>query len=168
MKITTNASKVISKLQKYSDGIESKLRKLMEKLADAGLSTAIQEYGKAQYDGTKSDYPEGPRWVSDNRLEIAYSGSTILFIEFGTGVHYASDSHPQADEFGYTRGGYGHHLGKLDSWRYVGDPGTNGEKDEAHPGFIKTYGNPANKPMYLASKEMRDKVIEIAREVFHG
>lgn len=168
MRITTNASKIISKLQKYANGIDARMRTFIEKLGAIGLQEASMRYGQAQYDGTKSDYPEGPRWVGENTLEIAYSGSTILFIEFGTGVHYASDSHPQADEFGYTRGGYGHHLGKLDSWRYVGDPGTNGEKDEAHPGFIKTQGNPANKPMYLASKEMRDKVIEIAREVFNG
>lgn len=73
--------------------------------------------------------------------DISATGKSITFIEFGAGVHYAAEGHPKAGDFGFTRGGYGYHLGKLDSWRYSGNPGTNGEviTDGKHQGEVKTY-----------------------------
>lgn len=165
MKITTNVAEVIRQLKAYEKSLEDRLHDLMDRLAQIGINTANTRYMQAQYDGSKDDYPTGPAWISDTTLEIGYEGSTILFIEFGTGVHY-SEQHELASEFGYTRGGYGYHLGKLDSWRYIGDPGTNGEPDEKHPGYIRTHGNPPNRVMYQASKDMQEQILKIAKEVF--
>ena len=83
-------------------------------------------------------------------------------------MHYAAEGHPKAGDFGFTRGGYGYHLGKLDSWRYSGNPGTNGEviTDGKHQGEVKTYGNPANRALYDSAKEMREQITKIAEEVF--
>lgn len=167
MTITTNAAQVIKQLKAYAQNLDAKMHTLMEKLAEVGLDVANTRYATAQYDGLPSDEPIGPTWVGDDTLEIGYSGSTILFIEFGTGVTY-TEQHPLAGEFGYERGGYGYHLGKLSSWRYVGSPGTNGQPDPDHPGWIRTEGNPPNRVLYDASKEMRTKIQEIAKEVFHS
>ena len=167
MTITTNAAKVAKQLKAYSNGLEQKMKTFMGKLAEVGLDVANTRYATAQYDGLPSDEPIGPTWVGDDTLEIGYSGPTILFIEFGTGVTY-TDQHELAAAFGYTRGGYHHGLGKLSSWRYIGPKGTNGKESETHPGWTETQGNPPNRVVYSASKEMRTKIQEIAKEVFHS
>ena len=60
-------------------------------------------------------------------------------------------------------------MGKRHSWYYYGDPGTNGvlgkvTKDGKQA--VMTHGNPAAMPMYYATTEMRDNLVDIAREVF--
>ena len=106
--------------------------------------------------------------VKNTRYGISASGNAITFIEFGSGVHYAGQAHPKAGEFGFNRGGYGYHLGRFDSWRYSGNPGTNGEviTEGAHKGEVKTQGNPANRALYDSAKEMREQITKIAKEVF--
>ena len=103
-----------------------------------------------------------------NKAAVVAIGSSVLFIEFGTGVKYP-DSHPEAGKFGFEHGGYGHHLGRLEKgWRYQGDPGTNGEviATGKHAGEIHTYGNPANMSMYYTVRELEEKFEEIARRVY--
>jgi len=164
----TGLSETIQHLEEYQKRIEDKQHTLLEKLAEIGIDTATVRFSQAQYDGVKDvDVPKDPEWVSDNTLQISAVGSTVSFIEFGTGVHY-TESHPKAGEFGAIRGGYGHGLGKLDSWRYKGEPGTNGEliTEGKHTGEILTHGNPPARAMYDAGKEMRAKIQEIAKEVY--
>jgi len=167
MRITISGlDKTINHLKKYSERLSEKNKLFLEKLAQIGIDEATIRFSTAQYDGTNDvSVSATPEWVSDTTLRVYATGSTLFFIEFGTGVHY-SEQHPKAGEFGFTRGGYGHHLGKLDSWRYEGDPGTNGEPDEKHPGYIKTHGNPPAMAMYGAAEKMKNQVLEIAREVF--
>lgn len=158
----------IKQIEAYEKNLKNKQRIFMERLAEIGINTAKVKFQNARYDGENDVKVTDPKWLDDNRLIISATGKAVLFIEFGSGVHYASDSHPKAAEFGYVRGTYGYGLGKLDSWRYEGSPGTNGEviKEGKHKGEIRTYGNPANRCMYDASKEMRKKIREIAKEVF--
>lgn len=161
--------KAVAELERYQKELDKKVRTLMERLAEIGIGEAEVRFGRAIYDGTNDvEVKDSPVWISDNKLVISASGKSITFIEFGAGVHYATESHPKADEFGFARGGYGHHLGRLDSWRYKGDPGTNGEviTEGKHKGEVKTHGNPANRVLYDSAKEMREQIQKIAEEVF--
>lgn len=159
-----NVSTVINQISAYVKDMTEKKKRFMERLAEIGLEGAAVRFRNAQYDGTNDvAVAASPIWDGDT-LKVVASGTTVLFIEFGTGVHYASQSHPKAGEFGFTRGGYGYGLGRLDSWRYRGEAGTDGEVLES--GEIKTYGNPANRCMYETAEEMRRAVEQIAKEVF--
>ena len=80
-----------------------------------------------------------------------------------------SDNHPEAGKNGFTRGGYGYKLGRLEKgWRYTGDPGSNGEviTTGKHAGEVHTYGNPANMSMYETVRELEEKFAEIARRCY--
>ena len=163
-----NISEAIKQIEKYEKSLQKKQKIFLEKLAEVGVDVAKAKFQTAQYDGDNDVVLSEPAWLGDNRLVISATGKSVMFIEFGTGVHYKAETHPLADDFGFVRGAYGYTLGKFDSWRYKGNPGTNGEMitEGKHKGEIETHGNPANRCMYEASKEMRKKVREIAKEVF--
>ena len=161
--------KAIAEIESYQKELDTKVHTLMERLAEIGIEESTVRFANAIYDGTNDVRVNNtPVWIDKNKLAISATGKSITFIEFGTGVHYAAESHPKAGDFGFDRGGYGYHLGKLDSWRYSGNPGTNGEviAEGKHQGDIKTYGNPANRALYDSAKEMREQIIKIAKEVF--
>lgn len=162
-------SKAIEGIERYQKELDKKVHIFMEKLAEVGIEEADIRFGRAIYDGTNDVIVDKtPTWINDNKLVVSASGKSITFIEFGAGVHYSGEPHPKAGEFGYERGGFGYHLGRLDTWRYTGDPGTNGEviTDGKHKGEVKTHGNPANRALYDSAKEMREQMIKIAEEVF--
>lgn len=161
--------KAIAEIESYQKELDTKVHTLMERLAEIGIEESTVRFANAIYDGTNDVRVNNtPVWIDKNKLAISATGKSITFIEFGTGVHYATESHPKAGDFGFDRGGYGYHLGKLDSWRYSGNPGTNGEviTEGKHQGDIKTHGNPANRALYDSAKEMREQIIKIAKEVF--
>lgn len=162
----TGLDETIRQLEEYKERIKRKQRTLLERLAAIGIETASVRFATARYDGTNDVVvPHVPEWQGDNKLIISASGSTVYFIEFGSGVHY-SETHPKAAEFGAVRGSYGHGLGKLDSWRYEGEPGTDGVPSTKHPGQVVTHGNPPARAMFDAAEDIRDKILEIAKEVY--
>ena len=169
MKIrVTGVDRIIRKLRRYQQGLEEKQRKFLEELAKIGIDTAAVKFSEAIYDG-ENDVAVGrtPEWIGENRLLITASGRPITFIEFGSGVHY-TEQHPKAAEMGFTRGTYGKGKGSLDSWTYYGSPGTAGKfVRESDKGTVyRTHGNPPARAMYDAGKEMRNRIVEIAREVY--
>ena len=163
-----NIDEAIRQIEEYEKRIIKKRKIFLEKLAEIGVDVAKVKFQSAQYDGENDVVLGKPEWINDNKLVISATGTSVMFIEFGTGAPMESTPHPLADEKGVTRGSYGYHLGRLDTWRYKGNPGTNGEiiREGKHKGEIETHGNPANRCMYDASKEMRRKIREIAKEVF--
>lgn len=156
---------LIKRMEKVEKKFEDKNREFLERLAAVGVDVARIRFANAQYDGVNDVIVRDPEWVNENTLRINADGFTVAFIEFGTGVHY-SEQHPLAAELHMIRGSYGHHLGLQDSWKYRGAPGTNGEMTDGD--WVWTHGNPPARAMYDAGKEIRDKVREIAREVFAG
>lgn len=158
----------IRQLEEYQKGLETKAKLLCERLAAAGYQVASFGFGSAQYDGTNDVSVE---LLNDGeKLVIKASGEVVMFVEFGAGVHYADDYPSEVksrvpDIVG--RGQYGKGHGKQETWAYYGDDaGTNGWKNPKRPGLVFTHGNPANMPMYNASKDMRSQMEQIAREVF--
>lgn len=175
MKISVNAldpasiDDAIRQLKQYTQWLETRAKVLCERLAERGMEIASVEFGNAVYDGTNDVTVR-----VDNRGDTMYviaEGETVLFIEFGTGVKYPTE-HPMRNELGIGEvGTYGHRLGALKGgWRYPEShgAGTNGEPDPKHPGYIHTYGNPANMVMYNTGKELHSELQRIAREVFQN
>ena len=158
----------VQHISKKMNRLQDKMHTLANKLAEIGVSFMNVGFRTAVYDGTPDVQIGNPSWVSDMVLEIPVTGSTVAFIEFGTGVHYG-ESHPKAAELGAVRGEYGHKRGRNDTWKYYGDPGSMGwyqTTNERAKGLVTTHGNPPNSVMYNASKQMRMQILEIARSVF--
>lgn len=160
--------KAIRALDKFQKRLETKARESAEKVADIGTQTAQDGFSNAVYDGTndvdvvtvKGDY---------NTFYVTAKGDAVAFIEFGTGTTYIVPAPYETDIPGLVgRGEFGHHLGKLNSWYYVGEPGTNGEiiRDGKHAGMVETEGNPANMCLYYAAKEMKKQASDIVKGVF--
>ena len=159
---------LIGKLKAYRKSLEDKQHRLLEELAKIGIDVADARFQSAQYDGESDVVVNGvPEWVGDNKLFITATGHSITFIEFGTGVHYA-EQHPKANALGFIRGAYGQGKGSRDTWGYYGSPGTNGKviKENAKGTLVLTQGNPPARAMYDSAKEMRNQIVDIAREVF--
>lgn len=159
---------LIGRLKAYRKALEDKQHRLLEELAKIGIDVATVKFQSAQYDGENDVVVNGvPEWVGDNKLFITATGQSVTFIEFGTGVHYA-EQHPKANALGFIRGIYGQGKGSRDSWGYYGSPGTNGQiKRETEKGsLVVTHGNPPARAMYDSAKEMRNRIVDVAREVF--
>lgn len=92
------------------------------------------------------------------RFRLCVTSEAILFLEFGAGIKYSSESHPQAGDFGYGPGTYPGqgHWNDPDGWWYQGDDGE----------YYHTYGQPANKPIYITAQQMREQLVTLARQVF--
>lgn len=156
-----NVREVIPALQEYKDSLPRKNREFLEKLAELGMDTADVSFRHAQYDGD-NDVEVSLRWESEEKVLVVASGQAVTFIEFGTGIVYP-DNHPKAGEMGAVRGGYGEGHGSQRTWGYYGEPGTNGKQLRD---VVLTHGNPASRSMYEAGKTMRDRIMEIAKEVY--
>lgn len=158
--------KLLREVEVYKVWLEQRTRVFLDRLAAEGVKIASAKFAKAVYDGTNDVSVSLEPRNSTTRAVVAV-GSSVLFIEFGTGVTYPDD-HPEAGELNMKRGEYGSGHGKQSSWGYYGDPGTNGVLKEKANGktVVITHGNPANMPMYETVKELEQRLTEIAKEVF--
>lgn len=160
----------IREVEAYAERLSGIEKRICEGLAKIGLEEASVRFASAQYDGTNDVSVSVEE--DGNRYRVIASGQAVAFIEFGAGVHYnPSNSYPIPKPAGISEiGGYGHGGGAADSWRYVGDPGTNGRVITDDPlstqPYVITQGNPAQMPMYLALSEMRDAVEDVVKEAF--
>ncbi len=165
-----NIKKSIEEIEQFKKDLITKNKIFLERLAEYGVQEARSYFSKAQYDGTNDVKVKDPIWINDTTIKIQANGSSLLFIEFGTGVYYSTPVHELADKLNYNRGGYGQGRGKYDFWYYKGDKGTNGQtpknKSLADKGLVYTHGNPANRCMWETDKSIRNEFINIAKEVF--
>ena len=160
--------RLIREIETRRNSLAAKQHDLLERLSLIGIDVASAKFQTAQYDGENDVVVSScPEWVGENKLFLTAAGSAVTFIEFGTGVHY-SEQHPKAAELGAIRGSYGQGKGSRDMWGYYGQPGTNGKvvKENDKGTLVLTHGNPPARAMYDAAKEMRNRIVEIAREVF--
>lgn len=161
----TGLDKVIKKLDNLTDEV-STFKIFLQKLADIGVEVAKATFTTAQYDGV-NDVKVTSQWINDNTIQIIASGHAVTFIEFGTGITY-SEQHPLASEMGAIRGSFGKGKGSKSSWTYYGTRGTNGRfiRSSDKGDVYRTSGNPPARAMYLASKEIKQKILEVCKEVF--
>ena len=156
---------IIKRLERRRDGLEDKLHLLIEKLGTLGIQVADTIFKDAPYDGVRDVAPGVLTWKGKTSAEISVSGTTVLFIEFGTGIHF-NTGETYGLEHGFGPGTYGPN-GLRDYWIYEGPPGNaGGVASTKKPGFTITHGNPPSKAMYAAGKQMREQIETIAKEVF--
>ena len=159
----------IKQLEAYRSRLDRIRERICSDLARIGMEEAKIRFESAQYDGINDAVVTIEPTAKG--YQVKASGNSVAFIEFGTGVHYnRGSSYPLPKPDGIVPiGTYGKGQGSKDSWRYQGDPGTNGVI-KIHPKtgeeWVKTHGNPAQMPMYHALTQMESEVLRIVKEAF--
>lgn len=145
-----SVAKAISELQAIRNSLDTKAKQLSEELAKLGADVASRYYG-ASSGITVTVIP------TEKGFTINANGSDVVFLEFGAGVTVDS-SNPFAQEmpFDVSSG----------SWS-VQD-----KQQFVTWGYWYVYGDkkmdrvvPTN-AMYNASKEIKERTVEIAKKVF--
>lgn len=148
-------NRAIKQLKEYQAEFERKEQEFVRRLAEIGVSVARAGYQIADYDGEKdvvvSMNQEG------TRATVVAMGSTVGFIEFGTGVRYPEWSGDDTEYTPPVHGSYGKGKGKNPhGWWFTAGAGASQH----------TYGNMPAEAMLTARDRIIDKVISIAREVW--
>lgn len=148
--------KALKEIDAYNKWVKEKTELLCEKLAIVGAREASVRFATAMYDGNNDVTVEVGK--TDNGWVVTASGEAVCFIEFGAGVyHNPSEPYPNPRPEGIVGiGEYGKGYGKRRGWKYEDSSGE----------LVFTRGNPAAMPLWYATKEMEEKVLEVARAVF--
>lgn len=167
MNIDINLSKksindAIRKLTLYRDNLANKNVEFCRRLAEIGIPVIEANIAASQGDSDK-EYVKDVKVIEadDTHAVVALklSGTDILFIEFGAGIHYnIGNNHPKAKEFGYGVGTYPGQTHAINPgwWWYIGDDGY----------LHFSVGTEATMPMLKASHEIMENIRKIAREVY--
>ena len=165
---TRSINNAIKQIEAYKNRLVAIRTTICEELAKIGMKEAEIRFANAQYDGVNDSCVTIEQ--TENGYKVVANGNAVAFIEFGAGVHYnpAGGAYPIAKPSGISPiGGYGKKQGRKDSWRYKGDPGTNGNVIEVGgEEWVVTQGNPAQMPMYHALNKMQNEVERIVKEAF--
>ena len=145
-------------VEEYQRWLKDRSEKLLDRLAEEGYQIASAKFAQAVYDGTNDVFVSTENRGANIRAVVAV-GSSVLFIEFGSGVTYGY-GHPEANQYGMGPGTYPEGKGHWDDPRGWHLPK---EKGGGH-----TYGNPPAMPMYEARKAIEQELPRIVREVFTG
>ena len=156
--------KAIQQLREYQNSLNDKCAEFVRRLAEVGIPVIDENIAAAQGDSDKghNTYIKINSFGSYSQAELIVQSNSILWIEFGAGVHFnghlGSSPHPKGNELGYTIGSYGKGQGKNDFWFYYADSG------EA----VMSHGTQATMPVYKAGLEIKRQILKIAKEVFGG
>ena len=154
--------KAIQEIRQYQNSLNDKCTEFVRRLAEVGIPVIDENIAAAQGDSDKghNTYIKIKSFDSYSQAELIVESKSILWIEFGAGVHFnghlGSSPHPKGEELGYTIGSYGKGQGKNDFWFYYADSG------EA----VMSHGTQATMPVYKAGLEIKRQVLKIAKEVF--
>lgn len=151
--------KAMKDVEEYKRWLDTKCDELAQRLADMGAVNVSLGYARAIYDGPK-DFDVTVEHLGEGKYAINASGRTVLFLEFGAGVTYGS-GHPQDADFGFGPGTYPGQKRAMNpnGWFFY-------DYDSGGRYTRRTWGNPPSMAMYLTAKELRERVEEVAREVF--
>ena len=156
--------KAIQQIRQYQNSLNDKCTEFVRRLAEVGIPVIDENIAAAQGDSDKghNTYIKIKSFGSYSQAELIAESKSILWIEFGAGVHFnghlGSSPHPKGEELGYTIGSYGKGQGKNDFWFYYADSG------EA----VMSHGTESTMPVYKAGLEIKKQVLKIAKEVFGG
>ena len=152
----------IGEVRKYQRELIDKNEVFVRRLAELGIPIIDQNIADAEGDSDKNHntYIKINSFGSYSEAKLVVDGKDLLFIEFGSGIHYngsaGTSPHPKGEEFGYTIGSYGKGQGSKDFWFYYADTG------EA----VMSHGTESTMPVYKASVEIVQNIRRIAKEVF--
>ena len=167
IKIQLNSASIdaaIASIESYQNSLKQRCAEFAKRMGELGLDVVRAAYVGASYAGTNDI--EVHLEFEDNKCKIVANGSTLGFIEFGTGVAYplgefaGQVNAPPHGTYGQKRGATGN------KWVYKGDPGNLGEPDSKRPGLVWTKGNPPANAFPKAVEAMKAEAERIAKEVF--
>lgn len=161
-----NLDDLIDYLDDYANSLDDKAEQIRERLAELGISVAQQniggEYGSYLIFGTTTENGETIFYATDSgEIHITWDGSSgydvspLLLCEFGSG-QYAENPFSIPLPVGQ---------GTMPQQTHAFDP--NGWFWRVNGELHHSVGVPPDSPMYHASLEMMNSVVEIAREVFN-
>lgn len=145
----------IPNVDEIEKAVERNVPDLLKALEKEGLREANAFY-TALYDDHESERDV----LVDSKIEeksvtIRAEGGSVLFMEYGAGIHYnGAEPHPDRPAEVDRIGEYGKGRGKQDSWYFKDDKGVH-----------KTHGTPAHKPMYRAKQSIRKFASEKGAEI---
>lgn len=168
----------LDRIEEVENRLQSKCNELVNRLAEIGVRIANIHYSSAPYAGTKDVnveiQPDG-----NGSVTIVASGTSVLFIEFGTGItnpYDAPEARAKLSDGGSSidaLGQFGEKRGSSEfGWFYplengLGSPApSKTEVSFKNPDLIHTYGSNATPAMYRARKHMIENIEKVAREVF--
>lgn len=165
LSLSTNSIKnAIAEIEEFKQELKFKVSVFVQRLAAEGLTVVNANKQNFQGDSDGSDLDAFVRMTyTDNSATatLVLSGKDVAFIEFGAGVHYntpaGTSPNPLGQELGMTIGSYGQGKGANDSWVYY---------DEDRGKYKTSYGTKAAMPLYKADEAIRNKFLDIAKEVF--
>lgn len=164
----TGILNTIRHLNRVSRSLETKAHDFLERLGQEGFKVADAKFANALYAGT-NDVTVELQWEDETTLHLVANGDAVAFIEFGTGT--LVEDYPKKVDGILEHGQFGQKKGAHPPWYYHGDPGNIGRpkrnRDGTYdPDTVVTWGNPPARAMFDAGQEMRNRIAEIAREVF--
>ena len=151
-------------IKQYAIDVERANEIFVNRLAEVGFDRAsariVESLGSIDRDKPIGDL----QIISDESgqvtsVQLQFTGEQALFIEFGSGIKYNKNNHhPLEKKFGYGVGTYPNqtHAKNENGWNYMGNDGK----------FWHSKGTKASMPMYYAGVDMRQKIIQIAKEVY--
>lgn len=152
---SSSVKSIIRQLEAYAHSLDEKVEEVCKRLAEEGVNTAVSAVRVDT--GALRDGIYMQRSGDCEYLVISYS-PYAWFVEFGTGVvgegTYPGDL-PAGWRYDERRSPWAHDPDDPTVWYYV----SGGRR-------FSTQGQPANAYMLAASEEMRQKVLNVAREVF--
>lgn len=162
MELSTNSiDKAIQELDRYEKELDRKNALFVQRLAESGIAIIDNTMNSVVEDGVDTSHVVSIKNTSLKdfaEASIILEGRDIYFIEFSAGITYGRFNYPLDSGNNYGVGTYPNQKYALDpnGWWYTDE---NGMKQHS-------YGNRAYMPMYKSSVEIRNRVNEIARQVY--
>lgn len=156
---------MVARLSDISSAITEAIPKMIGEKVEVLGEQAGEQYASAAYDGD-NDVTVSVQNIDDHTWQIVASGSSVLFIEYGSGIIFKHDS--QFGDFAaYGRKSWsvgpegkgfliGKKLAKYHGWWRL--PKSGGGRSA-----IFTAGNPSANVMYETSKTMKNTFLSEAR-----
>lgn len=155
----------VAQLTAYREKLNRVGNEIAEKLSQLGYQTAYLIMNEHIYSGDTIGSLTVEE-VGPAKYILKAGSQALLFFEFGAGIN--GGGHPLAGEFGFGPGTYPGkgHWNNPHGWFYeTDDPDLIVKYGKDGQGLGHSYGNPPHMPMYLASREMRDELLNVAKEV---
>lgn len=148
-----NIDDAIRQIEEYEKKVQEKIKEFLTRLLEDGANIAkakIIEL-KAVESSELQDSFQYTLYKEGNKGIIFTDCSHACFVEFGTGVRGSASPHPTMP-WAYDSNGHGE-----DGWYYY----------DTQQGRVRfTQGMPSRPFMYETARELEQKAVEIAREVF--
>lgn len=162
-----SVGEAIKKLEAYRKRLESAGAEIASRLAQLGYQTAYLVMNGHIYSGETISSLEVEE-IEPTKFVLKASSEALLFFEFGAGVN--GGGHPLNGELKMGPGTYPNgkgHWNDPNGWWYETDDPNLSIRTSKKTGkmYAHSNGNPPHMPFYLASREMRDELLRVAKEV---